>query len=587
MTDYTCPMHPQIVQPHPGSCPICGMALEPRISGTEAEEDLELKDMSRRFWIGLILTLPIILMNALTESSAWIQAVLATPVVLGCGWPFFVRGWNSLKNRRLNMFTLISLGVSSAYIYSLIAAFWPSIFPPLSRSRSGEVALYFEAASIITVLVLLGQVLELRARVKTGQAIKKLLSLAPTNARLVGEDKSEKEIPLEEVKKGDRLRVRPGEKVPTDGVILEGASSIDESMITGEPFPVMKNLRDKVTGGTLNGSGSFIMQAEKVGSETLLARIVQMVSEAQHSRAPIQKLADVVSSYFVPAVVIVALVTFFIWWAFGPAPALAHGLINAVAVLIIACPCALGLATPMAIMVGVGRGALSGLLIKDAEALEMMAKVDTVVVDKTGTLTEGKPRLTKVISVSEKGEDEILQLAASLEIASEHPLAFPIISKAKEKQLLLLSVTNFQSVKGKGIIGKIEKSEVVIGNKQLFEDLKIEIASLIEKTEELRNQGQTVFYLALDRKAIAGLAVADVIKESTYEAVEMLHRDGVHLVMLTGDNSVTAAAAGIALGIDAVNAEVLPQDKIRIVKRLQTEGHIVAMAGDGSTMLPL
>lgn len=564
-------MHPQIMKPDPGTCPICGMALEPVIPKAQEEENVELRAMTHRLWIGIALSLPIVILNSF-DYGRLLQALLATPIVLWCGWPFFERGW-----MRLNMFTLISLGIGAAYIYSVIAVFWPSIFP------GGLPDLYFEAASVITVLVLVGQVLELKARHKTGQAIKKLLGLAPTTARLVKEDKTEIEVSLADVKKEDKLRVRPGEKVPTDGVVLEGSSSVDESMITGEPFPIEKNPGDKVTGATLNGSGSFIMRAEKVGSETLLSRIVNMVSEAQRSRAPIQKLADTVSSYFVPAVVIVALLTFAIWWAFGPEPAFAHGLINAVAVLIIACPCALGLATPMAIMVGVGKGALSGLLIKNAETLETMAKVDTVIVDKTGTLTEGKPRLTKVIAVSDKNEDEILRLAASLEIASEHPLALPIVSKAKEKNLPLYALTEFKSVKGKGITGKIEGKEVAIGNAKLFEDLKIDITA---KAEEQRLQGETVFYLAFDRKEIGVIAVADVIKDSTYEAVDMLHKEGIRLVMATGDNPVTAAAVGKALGIDEVQAEVLPQDKLQIVNRCQGEGHIVAVAGDGINDAP-
>ena len=580
-------MHSQIVQANPGDCPICGMALELRTGrNSEDEEGAELKDMSLRFWIGLILTLPVVFLVLFQiQLSGYVQAALATPVVLWSGWPFFVKGWNSILTRHLNMFTLISLGVGSAYIYSLIATFWPSSFPSAFQTE-GKIDLYFEAASVITVLVILGQVLELKARIKTSQAIKQLLGLSPTTARLVLEDGSEKDIPLEEVKKGDKLRVRPGEKIPTDGRVVEGSSSIDESMITGEPFPVVKNRGDKVTGATINGSGSFIMQAERVGSETLLARIVHMVSEAQRSRASIQKLADVVSSYFVPAVVMIAILTFVIWALFGPAPAFAHGLVNAVAVLIIACPCALGLATPMSIMVGVGRGALSGLLIKNAEALEIMAKVDTVVVDKTGTLTEGRPTLTKVVSLGEKTEDEILQIAASLEIASEHPLAKPIITQAKEKNLPLWALENFQSIKGKGITGKVHQNDVAIGNKQLFLDLNIDLSPADEKAEVLRNDAQTVFYVAANGKVLGILAVADVIKESTPEAIEMLHRDGIRIVMVTGDNQITAAAVGKKLGIDDVRAEVLPEDKSHIVTQLQSEGHIVAMAGDGINDAP-
>ena len=586
--EYICPMHPQIIQPHPGSCPICGMQLELRTEGTEDEDDEELKDTSRHFWVGLVLSVPIFLVVTLHLSlngySSWFQAALATPVVLWSGWPLFVKGGRSIVTRHLNMFTLISLGVGAAYVYSLVAAFWPSIFPSSFRNEGNQVALYFEAASIITVLVILGQVLELKARIKTSQAIKKLLGLAPTTARLILADKTEKTIPLEEVKKGDTLRVRPGEKVPTDGVVIEGSSAIDESMITGEPFPVMKRTNDKVTGATLNGSGSLIMRAERVGSETLLARIVHMVSEAQRSRAPIQKLADVVSSYFVPAVVIIALLTLLIWRFWGPAPSFGLGLINAVTVLIIACPCALGLATPMSIMVGVGRGALSGLLIKNAEALETMAKVDTVVVDKTGTLTEGKPKLTKVISLSEKSENDILQIAASLEVASEHPLALPIVNAAKEKNLPLFKVDDFQSIRGKGITGKIQQSEAAIGNQKLFIDLGIDFA--LTKSEDLRQKAQTVFYVALNHKAIGLLAVADVIKESTFEAIEMLHRDRIRIVMVTGDNKVTATAVGKTLGIDEIDAEILPEEKNKIIRRLQSEGRFVAMAGDGINDAP-
>lgn len=593
--EYTCPMHPQIVQPKPGSCPICGMALEPKVFTAEKEENVELKQMTRRFWVGLFLTLPILFFTMIgplfslrfsPAVSTWIQAALATPVVLWGGWPFFTRGWSSIIHRNLNMFTLISIGVGAAYLYSMIAAFWPSIFPPSFQGKNNEIPVYFEAASVITVLVLLGQVLELRARDRTSHAIRELLNLASKMARLVLEDKSEKDIPLEEVKKGDALRVRPGEKVPTDGVVLEGNSSIDESMITGEPFPVTKHVGDKVTGATLNGNGSFIMRAERVGSETLLARIIHMVSEAQRSRAPIQKLADLVSSYFVPVVVVIAILTFIIWGLVGPGPALAHALINAVAVLIIACPCALGLATPMSIMVGVGQGARAGILIKNAEALEMMSKVNTVVVDKTGTLTEGKPKLTTILSLGEKREDELLQLAASLEIASEHPLGIPIVSKAKEKNLSLLPIEDFKSVAGKGIIGKITGKTVVIGNQKLLSDLKIDLNIALEKADSFRQQGQTVLYLAMDGKLSGILAVSDVIKASTKEAIEMLHKEGIRIVMLTGDNKTTAWAVGKTLDIDEIEAEVLPEDKNKIIKRLQTEGQIVAMAGDGINDAP-
>lgn len=593
--EYTCPMHPQVVQPGPGSCPICGMALELKVFTAEKEENVELKEMTLRFWVTLFLMLPILFFTMIgplfslrfsPTFSTWIQAALATPVVLWGGWPFFTRGGSSIIHRNLNMFTLISIGVGAAYFYSMIAAFWPSIFPPSFQNKNNDIPVYFEAASVITVLVLLGQVLELRARDRTSHAIRELLNLAPKTARLILEDKSEKDIPLEEVKKGDALRVRPGEKVPTDGVVLEGSSSIDESMITGEPFPVSKHVGDKVTGATLNGSGSFIMRAERVGSETLLARIIHMVSEAQRSRAPIQKLADLVSSYFVPIVVAIAILTFIIWGLVGPAPALAHALINSVAVLIIACPCALGLATPMSIMVGVGQGARAGILIKNAEALEMMSKVNTVVVDKTGTLTEGKPKLTTILSLGGKSEDELLQLAASLEIASEHPLGIPIVSRAKEKNLSLLPIEDFKSVAGKGIIGKITGKTVAIGNQKLLSDLKIDLGIALEKADSFRQQGQTVLYLAMDEKLAGVLAVSDVIKASTKEAIEMLHKEGIRIVMLTGDNKTTAWAVGKALDIDEIEAEVLPEDKNRIIKRLQTEGWIVAMAGDGINDAP-
>ncbi len=593
--EYTCPMHPQITQPKPGSCPICGMALEPKFFTAEKEENIELREMTLRFWVGLLLTFPILFLTMLgplfslsfsTSTSLWIQAALATPVVLWGGWPFFTRGYSSIINRNLNMFTLISIGVGAAYLYSMIAAFWPSIFPPSFQEKGNQIPVYFEAASVITVLVLLGQVLELRARDRTSHAIRALLNLAPKTARIILADKSEKDIPLEEVKKGDMLRVRPGEKIPTDGIVLEGNSSIDESMITGEPFPVSKHIGDKATGATLNGNGSFIMRAERVGRETLLSRIIQMVSDAQRSRAPIQKLADLVSSYFVPAVVAVAFLTFIVWGFAGPPPAFAHALINAVAVLIIACPCALGLATPMSIMVGVGQGARSGILIKNAEALELMSKVDTVVVDKTGTLTEGKPKLTTILSFGEKNEDELLLLAASLEISSEHPLGTPIVSRAKEKSLSFLPVEDFKSMTGKGVIGKITGKTVAIGNQKLLSDLKIDLSIASEKTESLRQQGQTVLYLAIDEKLAGVLAVSDVIKTSTKEAIEMLHKEGVRIVMVTGDNKTTASAVGQALGIDEIEAEVLPENKNKIIKDLQAEGRIVAMAGDGINDAP-
>lgn len=569
-TEYTCPMHPEIVRPVPGNCPICGMALEPKIP--TSEENVELKAMTRRFWIGVILTLPI-----LGGVSAGLQAVLATPVVFWCGGPFFSRGWKSVVTRKLNMFTLISLGVGAAYFYSLAVVLFPSLFPP---NQSG---VYFEAASVITVLVLLGQVLELRAREKTSHAIRALMDLAPKMATIVVEGQ-EKAIPLEEVKKGDMLRVHPGEKVPVDGMITEGSSTIDESMVTGESIPVEKTSGDKVTGATLNGTGSFIMTAERVGSETLLARIVHMVSEAQSSKAPIQKLADTVSGYFVPAVVIVAIMTFIVWGFFVPESSFTKGLINAVAVLIIACPCALGLATPMSIMVGVGRGAKAGILIKNAETLETMAKVDTIVVDKTGTLTEGKIELHHIYSL--EPEQKVLQWAASLEALSEHPLSLAIVDAAKKRGLPLLKVEEFLSVTGKGVRGKIEGVAIAIGNEKMMEDLKVSIESLASQVDGFRREGQTVLYVAMQGKAAGLLAASDVVKESTSEAIEMLHQENIRIILLTGDNARTAQAIGTPLRIDDIRAEVLPEDKGKIVKELQDKGHIVAMAGDGINDAP-
>lgn len=549
---YTCPMHPQIRQPNPGACPICGMSLELKNPGFE--ENSELKKMTLRFWVCLILTIPIIF-----QVAPWIQALLATAVVFWGGSFIYQRA----LSRHLNMFTLIAIGVSAAYLYSLFGK-----------------DLYFEAAAVITVLVILGQVLELKARAKTSQAIRKLLGLAPKFATLILENGEEKQIPLEEVKKGEILRVRPGEKVPVDGVVVDGKSVIDESMITGESVPVEKDKGDQVTGATLNGTGSFLMKAEKVGEEMLLARIVHMVSEAQSSRAPIQKLADRVASYFVPAVVLVALLTFFIWWLVGP---ITQAMINAVSVLIIACPCALGLATPMSIMVGVGKGATEGILIKNAEALELMAKVDTIVFDKTGTLTEGKTHVNQVDSLE---EDAVIQLGASLESLSEHPLSAAIISKAKEKGLPLLKVEQFQSITGKGIVGKIDGKTVAVGNQQLMEDLHISLNELLEKAGNYREQGQTVLYVAVDGSVKGLITASDRIKESTPEAIHLLHNEKIHLVMLTGDNRTTAQAIGDQLAIDQIESEVLPQDKSRIIKELQSQGHVVAMAGDGINDAP-
>lgn len=580
--EYTCPMHPQIRRSSPGTCPICGMALEERVLSTKEEKDIELSKMTRRFWIGLLFTLPIIILSLLEnfhlsflsfQANAWLQAILATPVVLWGGSFFFIRGFTSLISFKLNMFTLIALGVGTSYCYSLVAVFF----------SNAQFPIYFEAAAVITVLVLLGQVLELRARAKTGRAIKALLNLAPTTAALVLEDKTEKIIPLEEIKKGDLLRVRPGEKIPVDGMILEGSSLVDESMVTGEPIPVEKKVKDSVIGATLNQSGSFIMRAEKVGSETFLARIIKMVSDAQRSRAPIQKLADTVSGYFVPIVVIISLLTFVVWFVSGPQPAFSHALINGVAVLIIACPCALGLATPMSVMMGVGKGAQNGILIKNAEALELLSKVDTVVVDKTGTLTEGKIQLHHIIPIEGISEDLILQLAASLEIGSEHPLSFAIVSKAEERNLPLLKAEDFRSISGKGIIGRVQGKEVAVGNKLLMNDLAF---NLLEQGEKFSKEGATVCYVALDKKPIGLLAASDRIKSSTLEAIEQLHKEGIRIVMLIGDSRATAETVGKKLGIDEIEAEVLPEDKNRIIKNLQSEGRIVAMAGDGINDAP-
>jgi P-type Cu+ transporter len=598
-TEYVCPMHPEIVRSEPGSCPICGMALEPRTVTLEEEANPELVDMTRRFWLGVVLSAPIafLAMSDMIPGQPvqrmvspqllnWLQLALATPVVLWCGWPFFQRGWASIVNRSLNMFTLIAIGVGTAYSYSLVATFFPHLFPQSFRGHAGEVGVYFDAAAVITTLVLLGQVLELRARSRTSSAIKALLGLAPKTARLLRDDGSEEDIPLERVKPGDRLRVRPGEKIPVDGVVLDGTTSVDESMITGEPIPVEKVKDSRATGGTVNGTGSFTMRAERVGSDTLLAQIVRMVSEAQRSRAPIQKLADVVASYFVPAVVLVAIVTFVIWGLSGPAPRLAHALVNAVAVLIIACPCALGLATPMSIMVGTGRGATVGVLIKNAEALEVMEKVDTLVVDKTGTLTEGKPRLVSVIPASGKNEEEILRLAGSLERGSEHPLAAAIVDGTRERGIKFTEATDFRSVTGKGVIGTVDGKEVGLGNQKLLEEMKVRPTELSNRAEELRRDGQTVMSVVVGRELVGLVGVADPIKKSTPEAIQLLHSEGIRIVMLTGDNRTTAEAVAGKLGIDEIQAEVLPEQKGEVVKRLQAEGKMVAMAGDGINDAP-
>ncbi|MBI3951449.1 MAG: heavy metal translocating P-type ATPase [Acidobacteria bacterium] len=598
-TEYVCPMHPEIVRSEPGSCPICGMALEPRTVTVEEEVNPELVDMTRRFWISLVLSIPVVVLgmsdllpgqpiqHALSARLiTWIQLILGTPVVLWGGWPFFQRGWASIVNRSLNMFTLIAIGTGTAYFYSVVATMFPGLFPASFRGHAGEVAVYFEAATVITTLVLLGQVLELRARSRTSSAIKALLGLAPKAARMLREDGTEVDVPLEQVKPGDRLRVRPGEKVPVDGRVIEGTSSVDESMVTGEPIPVEKAPRSRVTGGTVNGTGSFVMVAERVGSDTLLAQIVRMVSEAQRSRAPIQRIADVVASYFVPAVVVVAALTFIIWSLYGPAPRMAYALLNAVAVLIIACPCALGLATPMSIMVGTGRGATAGVLIKNAEALEIMEKVDTVVVDKTGTLTEGKPCLTSVVARPGDDELDLLRLAASLERGSEHPLAAAIVAGAQEKGLDLAEARDFRSLTGKGVTGTVQGRTVALGNRQLLEQLNVDPSPLLEQAERMRRDGQTVMFVAIDGKPAGLVGVSDPIKPSTAEAIQALHEESIRIVMLTGDSRTTAEAVARRLGIDEVIAEVLPEQKGEVVKRLQADGRLVAMAGDGINDAP-
>jgi len=596
--EYTCPMHPEIVQQGPGSCPLCGMALEPLTISAEEEENEELVDMTRRFWVCLALSVPELLlaMGPLVglpveklgspQLRSWMELLIATPVVLWGGWPFFVRGWQSLVSRHFNMFTLIGIGTGVAYLYSLIATQFPGIFPAAFRSEDGEVAVYFEAAAVIVTLVLVGQIMELRARSRTGAAIRTLLGLAPKTARQLKADGSEEDVPLDQVQPGDRLRIRPGEKVPVDGAVVEGSSAVDESMVTGEPIPVEKTAGDRVIGATVNGTGSLVMEAERVGSETLLAQIVQMVAEAQRSRAPIQKLADQVAGYFVPAVVGAAVVTFVIWAAVGPQPALAHALINAVAVLIIACPCALGLATPMSIMVATGKGAGLGVLFKNAEAIEVMRQIDTLVVDKTGTLTEGRPKLVTVQVADGVTEAELLRLAASLEKGSEHPLAAAIVAGAGERDVALTSTAAFASQTGRGVTGQIESHQVALGNRQLLDELGIDPGSLAQQAESLRAEGQTVMFVAADGEAIGLLGVADPIKESTPEAIEKLHAEGIRIVMLTGDNRTTAEAVAKKLGLDEVEAEVLPEQKAEAVKKFQAAGRKVAMAGDGVNDAP-
>ncbi len=596
---YTCPMHPEIVRDEPGDCPICGMALEPMIPAAAEEEDSELIDMTRRFWISVVFTVPVFLIamgdmlpgqpvNALLPQD-WrpiVELLLASPVVLWGGWPFFVRGWKSIVNRSLNMFTLIGLGVAVAYVYSTVAALIPGIFPAAFRDSSGHVAVYFEAAAVIVTLVLLGQVLELRARSRTGAAIRALLELAPNTARRVDADGSEHDVDLAHVKVGDRLRVRPGEKIPVDGVVIDGRSAVDESMVTGEPLAVMKTEGDSLVGATINGTGSLLMRAERVGSDTLLSQIVHMVAEAQRSRAPIQKLADVVASYFVPAVVLIAIITFVIWAGFGPEPRMAYAIINSVAVLIIACPCALGLATPMSIMVATGRGATAGVLFRNAEAVEIMRKVDTLIVDKTGTLTEGRPQVVSLVASNSVDETTLLQLAGGLERASEHPLAEAIVRSAEARGISLETAVDFESITGKGVTGTVSGRRVAIGNRQLLEDVGADASALEEAAEARRAAGETVVYVAVDGRAGGIIGVADPIKASTPDAISALHRQGLRIVMLTGDNRTTAKVVAGKLGIDDVVAEVLPNEKASAVKKMRDAGSVVAMAGDGINDAP-
>ena len=594
---YTCPMHPQIRQVGPGFCPICGMALEPVLATAETGRNPELLDMTRRFWISTVLALPVValemgfhligLAHYLSQTTSnWLQMILASPVVLWGGWPFFVRGWKSIVSRNLNMFTLIAMGTGVAWVYSVVATLTPQIFPQAFRIGDGAVAVYFEAAAVITVLVLLGQVLELRARETTSGAIRALLDLAPKTARRIRNDGTEEEVPLDQVRVGDRLRVRPGEKVPIDGVVLEGRSAVDESMVTGESMPVTKEVGANVIGGTINQSGALIIEAKKVGRDTMLSQIVQLVAEAQRSRAPIQRMADQVSGWFVPAVIVVALMAFAAWAIWGPEPRFSYGLVAAVAVLIIACPCALGLATPMAIMVGVGRGAQSGVLIKNAEALEHMEKVDTLVVDKTGTLTEGKPAVTGIVPGSGYTEAEVLRLAASVERASEHPLALAIVRAAEKQGLTTSKVVDFDSPTGKGAGGMVDGRRIVLGNAKFLTEIGVDVTAVASRAEELRKEGATAIFIAVDGTVAGVLAIADPVKETTPEALKALKAEGIRVVMLTGDNWTTAKAVARRLGIEDVEAEVLPDQKSAVVQRYKAAGRVVAMAGDGVNDAP-
>ena len=596
-TTYTCPMHPQIRQPVPGTCPICGMALEPEEPSADAGPNPELVDFTRRFWVGLALTLPVLamemgghalgLMDLLPRTTSnWLQLLFATPVVLWAGWPFFVRGWQSLARRSLNMFTLIALGTGIAWVFSVVATLAPGWFPPAFRAADGSVAVYFEAAAVIVVLVLLGQMLELRARERTGGAIRALLGLAPTVARRVAADGSETEVPLADIAVGDTLRVRPGDKVPLDGEVLDGASNVDESLVTGEPVPVTKTVGAQVTGGTLNGQGSFVMRADRVGQDTVLAQIVRMVAQAQRSQAPIQRMADRVSGWFVPVVLGVAVLAFGAWAIWGPEPRLAYGLVAAVTVLIIACPCALGLATPMSIMVGIGRGATAGVLIKDAGALERLETIDTLVVDKTGTLTQGKPAVVSVAPAPGFTEDEVLRLAAGLERPSQHPLAEAVVRAAEARGIVVPAVDGFDAPMGRGVTGTVEGRRIIVGNARLMAELQVDTALLAAEAERLRGDGATAFFVAVDGKAAGLVAVADPVKDTTAAALAGLKAEGVRVVMLTGDNRTTAEAVAKRLGITEVEAEVLPEDKQRIVERLRQEGRRVAMAGDGVNDAP-